>query len=146
MKESKKPRGGARPGAGMPKGKVCKKTLDKEVVRELVRQRVSAEIGPMLDSQISNAKGIKYLVVRQKSSGKFLRVTEAMAKAKAGNDEEIIEVWEKYPSVQAFSELLNRAIDKPKEQLQEVKLSGSVELIQMLHAGRERAAKAKKQA
>ena len=31
-------------------------------------------------------------------------------------------MWEKDPSVQAFADLLNRALDKPKEQEQEVKL------------------------
>lgn len=139
--------GGARKGAGKPKGKKWQKTLDKEATRELVRQRVSAEAGPMLDAQIANAKGIKYLMVRQKSTGRFLRVTETMARARAGDDEEIIEVWEKDPSIQAFTDLMNRAIDKPKEQEQEIRLSGSVDmLISTLHAGRARAANAKKQA
>lgn len=128
----------------MPKGKKCRKTLEKEAARELVRQMVTRHIEPMIASQVANAIGIKYLVVRQQSTGKFLRVTETMAKAKQGQDEEIIEVWEKDPSVQAFSDLLNRAIDKPKEQEQEIKVTGSVELISSLHAGRERAAKAKK--
>jgi hypothetical protein len=34
------------------------------------------------------------------------------------NDLEIIEVWEKDPSVQAFTDLMNRTIDKPVEQVQ----------------------------
>lgn len=136
--------GGARRGAGKPKGKKWQKTLDKEAARDLVRRRVTAAMGPMLEAQISNATGIKYLVVRQKSSGKFLRVTEAMARAREGADEEIIEVWEKDPSIQAFTDLMNRAIDKPKEQEQEIKLSGSVDLIATLNAGRQRAANAKK--
>jgi hypothetical protein len=37
---------------------------------------------------------------------------------KLGDDEEIIEVWEKDPSVQAYTDLLNRALDKPAEQVQ----------------------------
>lgn len=71
----------------------------------------------MLAAQIANAQGLKYLVTRDKKSGKFIRVTEAMARAKSGDHEEIIEVWEKDPSVQAFTDLLNRALDKPAEQL-----------------------------
>ena len=42
-----------------------------------------------------------------------------MARVKLGAKEEIIEVWEKDPSVQAFTDLLNRAIDKPADQLPE---------------------------
>jgi len=84
----------------------------------------------LVSAQMAQAKGLKYLVVRDKKSGKFLRVTEAMAKAKADaldeESEEQIEVWEKDPSVQAFSDLMNRAIDKPKEQEQEVVHSGGL--------------------
>ncbi len=126
-------RGGKRPGAGRPKGK---QTLEKEALREIVRRRVARELKPLLDAQISNAKGLKYLVVRQKTTGKFLRVTEAMARVRQGAEDEdgteTIEVWEKDPSVQAFTDLLNRAIDKPKEQEQEIKLSGSVEVVNIL--------------
>lgn len=89
--------------------------MDKLAAREFVRQKVTEALGPLLAAQIANATGLKYLVTRDKKTGKFIRVTEAMAKAKEGTDEEIIEVWEKDPSVQAFTDLLNRAIDKPAE-------------------------------
>jgi hypothetical protein len=39
--------------------------------------------------------------------------------------QEIIEVWEKDPNVQAFMDLMNRCIDKPKEQKQEVEVAGN---------------------
>jgi len=130
-------RGGSRKGAGRPKGA---QTLEKEALRELVRQRVAKELGPMVDAQIANAKGIKYLVVREKATGKFKRVAENAA-ASLDPEEEIIEVWEKDPSVQAFTDLLNRTIDKPAEQLQEIKLSGEVNLVSRLHAARTRLAK-----
>ena len=81
--------------------------------------------------------------MRDTKTGKFLRVTAPMAKAKLGEDEEIIEVWEKDPSVQAFTDLLNRALDKPKEQGQEIKLTGSEDLIAKLHAARARMAKSR---
>ena len=111
--------GGRRPGAGKPKGHKAVRTLEKEAARELTRQRVTQALEPMLAAQIAHATGIKYLVVRQKKTGKFVRVTEAMAKQKQAlaDDEEIIEVWEKDPSVQAFTDLMNRAIDKPAEQV-----------------------------
>lgn len=107
------PRGGKRPGAGRKKGP---QTLEKEAAREIVRRKVFAELGPMLASQISNAKGIHFLVVRDKKTGKFLRVGKGRAEA-LKPEEEIIEIWEKDPSVQAFTDLMNRAIDKPAEQM-----------------------------
>lgn len=127
----------------MPKGYKTKKTRSKEAARELVREVITRHLEELLAAQIANAKGIKYLVTRQKSTGKFIRVTEAMAKINLGEDEETIEVWEKDPSVQAFTDLLNRAIDKPREQEQEIKLSGEGEMIAKLLAGRQRAAKAR---
>jgi hypothetical protein len=104
---------------GRPKGSRNKATIraafDKELLREELRLRVREELLPMLDAQIANAKGIKYLVVREGKTGKFLRVTESMAKAKLGKGEEIVEVWEKDPSTPAWTDLMNRAIDKPAE-------------------------------
>lgn len=110
----------------MPKGYVTKKTLDKLAAREALRQIVLEHMRELVSAQLANAQGLKYLVTRDKKSGKFIRVTEAMAKAKQGDDEETIEVWEKDPSVQAFTDLMNRAIDKPAEQIQEVEVKGDV--------------------
>lgn len=140
------PRGGKRPGAGKPKGYKHQSTLNKIEARELVRQAVIKELRPLLEAQIAHAIGLKYLVTRDKKSGKFIRVTETMAKARLGKDEEIIEVWEKDPSVQAFTDLLNRALDKPKEQEQDINLNvrDSDQVIARLHAARARLAKRKK--
>jgi hypothetical protein len=91
--------GGRRPGAGRKRGTRWPSTIAKEQARELVRQAITQELQPLLEAQIANAKGIRYLVVRDKRTGKFLRVTKAMARARLGRDEEVIEVWEKDPSV-----------------------------------------------
>lgn len=106
-------RGGKRDGAGRPKGR---QTLEKEAMRAIVRERVGAKLAPLIDAQISNALGVHFLVVREKASGKFLRVGKGRAE-KLKEGEEIIEVWEKDPSVQAFTDLMNRVIDKPAEQM-----------------------------
>lgn len=134
------PAGGYRPGAGRKKGP---QTLEKEAMRVLVREHVAANLLPLIHAQIANAKGIHYLVVRDKSSGKFLRVGKGRAQ-KLNPEEEIIEIWEKDPSVQAFTDLLNRAIDKPAEQPQELKLTGELTLVDRLHAARKRLADAKR--
>lgn len=114
------PRGGKRPGAGRKKGYKEKQTLDKEAAREFLRERVKARLGPMVDAQIDTACGIKYLVAREKKSGKFKRMTEADAILKLGQESEteVIEIWEKDPSTPAFTDLLNRTLDRPVEQVQ----------------------------
>lgn len=135
------PRGEKRKG-GRPKGsknkQPSKSRIGKEAAREVLREMVTARMAPMIEAQVANALGIKYLVVRAKAGGKFLRVTEAMARAKTGSAEEIIEVWEKDPSVQAFTDLMNRALDKPAEQDQTVNLN-IVGLDQRIKAARTRA-------
>lgn len=117
----KKGAGGARPGAGMPKGYVTAKvkaaTLEKEEARALLRAIVTRELAPMVEAQVANAKGVRFLMVREKTSGKFVKVGKDAAE-KLDPATEIIEVWEKDPSVQAFTDLMNRTIDKPIEQVQ----------------------------
>jgi hypothetical protein len=61
-------------------------------------------------------------------------VTESLAKAKIGQTEEIIEVWEKEPSTPAFTDLMNRALDKPKEQEQDLKVSGKLIIAHELNS------------
>jgi hypothetical protein len=70
-------------------------------------------------------------VTRDKKTGKFIRVGPAMA---GRVEEETIEVWEKDPSTLAFTDLANRAIDKPKEQPQEMKIDGHLTLEQLVAA------------
>jgi hypothetical protein len=135
----KKTHGGARPGAGMPKGHKTAKTIEKEAAREILRDLVKANLQPMVEAQVANAKGIKYLVVRNAKTGKFLRVTEAMAKLKIGKegDEEIIEVWEKDPSVHAFQDLMDRTLDKPSQPVA-VEHSGTIDVVGRLAEARKR--------
>jgi hypothetical protein len=133
-------RGGYRPNAGRKKGGRWPSTLEKVAARDAMRNGVIARLQPMLEAQLAHAQGLKYLVVRNTKTGKFLRVNEAIAQPKLGEDEEVIEVWEKDPSVQAFKDLLNRALDKPKEQEQELKITGSDDLVAKLHAARARLA------
>lgn len=121
-------RGGKREGAGRKKGP---QTLEKEALRELVRRKVARKLARMVSAQISNACGIRYLVVRQRSTGKFLRRVGATGETH-DPETEIIEIWEKDPSTPAFTDLLNRALDKPKEQEQTITLTGQVNIVTIL--------------
>lgn len=119
------PHGGKRPNSGPKKGAKYAPTLTKAEQRESHRRVIDQHVGELLEAQIQHAKGLKYLVTREKS-GKFVRVTEAMAKSRLGSEDFIVEVWEKDPSTQAFSDLMNRAYDKPKEQEQELAVTGKL--------------------
>lgn len=86
--------------------------------REFVRAQVTAALGPMLRRQIAHSMGIGHLYTRDKA-GKFTKIED-----EAEQDRLLAEgvegtnywIFTKDPSVQAFSDLLNRALDKPKEQ------------------------------
>jgi hypothetical protein len=98
-------------------------------VRELVRQHITAQELPMLNAQIAHAKGIGHLYIRDKH-GKFTkidtqaRVDELLATGEAEKD---YWIFTKDPSVQAFTDLLNRAIDKPAESVN-VEHTGGMEI------------------
>lgn len=138
------PRGGKREGAGRPAGIPNPATISKEQAREALRAIVMQHMGEMTASQIAHAKGLNYLVGRDRL-GKFKKLTseEAQKALEEGGTSEytLVEVWEKDPSVQAFTDLMNRALDKPKEQEQVINLKGSLELVDRLQAARLRVAK-----
>lgn len=107
-------KGGTRIG-GKPKGYKAPKTLEKEAAREAVRKQVIAEMTPMTAAQIAAAKGIQHFVLRDKN-GRFEKVTSEVAALAALNDPEAVyEFWTRDPSIQAYTDLMNRAIDKPSE-------------------------------
>lgn len=84
----------------------------------------------LVAAQIAHAHGLKFLVTRNAKTGKFERVSaermEALLEGKDDDALELLEVWDKDPNVQAFTDLMNRALDKPKEQEQDVHLKGDV--------------------
>lgn len=109
------PNGGKRPGAGRKKGFKFPATLDKEMAREALREMVTAQLRPLVEAQVSNALGIKYLVSRDKKTGKFIHLTEEQVAQKIASGEDVLEMWEKPPNVEAFRDLLDRTLDKPKQ-------------------------------
>lgn len=122
--------GGKRAGAGRPAGTKNASTISKEQARDALRAVIISHMDEMVAAQVAHSKGLKYLVYRDKS-GKFVKVTQEMmdAWAKGTQPEDItLEVWEKDPSVQAFTDLMNRALDKPKEQEQEHNISGELKI------------------
>ena len=137
------PRGGVRPGSGRPKGATGpqEQTIEKSKLRQALRDAYAQHMSEMMEAQFANAKGLKYLVARNAKTGKFERVTQAMLNAQLDqNDEaalERIEVWEKDPSVQAWTDLTNRVLDKPAEAV-DMHVTGEVDIVSTLQKARER--------
>jgi len=67
--------GGARPGAGKPRGVKWPSTLRKEEAREKVRQFITERLGEFLEAMADNVTGIKHLMLRDPKTGQFQRVT-----------------------------------------------------------------------
>lgn len=120
MAKAGRPKGYPKTG-GKPKGYKAPATLSKEQAREAVRLIVLKHMDGLLSAQIAHAQGLKYLVARNKKTGKFERVSaermEHLLASDSDSELETIEVWDKDPSVQAFTDLMNRALDKPAEQI-----------------------------
>ena len=120
--------GGRRPNSGPAKGTKYAPTLTKAEQREAHRRIIDQHVHEMLEAQVAHAKGLKYLVTRDAKTGKFVKVTKEMAEKRLGDEDFLVEVWEKDPSTQAFTDLMNRAYDKPKEQEQELQVQGKIVL------------------
>src|SRR6516165_7890857 len=113
------PLGSKRPNAGRKVGFKFPTTLQKIHARELVRQKITENLNTLIDAQIDNAQGLKHLMMRDPKTGKFERVTgDAKQIDKALKSKNAFWIYTKDPNVQAFTDLLNRAIDKPAEHIQ----------------------------
>jgi hypothetical protein len=125
-----RPKKGERvPGSGKKKGFKAPHTLQKLEARELVRQLVTRELEPMISAQIAHAKGIDHFFLRDEKTKQFKRIEDPLmieAALNAGDRDAYYWIFTKDPSVQAFSDLLNRAIDKPKEQTIDVNVEGDL--------------------
>jgi hypothetical protein len=111
--------GGARKGAGKPIGVKWPTTLRKEEAREKVREFITERLGEFLEAMADNVTGIKHLMMRDPKTGQFTRVIgDAKQIDKALKTKNTFWIYTKDPNVQAFTDLLNRAIDKPAEHIQ----------------------------
>jgi hypothetical protein len=99
-------------------GVLARKPLDhrERRSREFVRTYITHRLQPLLDAQIDNAQGLKHLRMRDLKTGQFTRVTgDAKQIDKALKSKNACWIYTKDPNIAAFTDLLNRAIDKPAE-------------------------------
>ena len=107
-------------GPGRPKGSVGTHTLDKIQAREFIRQQVTARLLPLLHAQMDAAMGISHFMLRDPKTGQFQMLTDPDQIAAALNTPGSKEgstyyIYTKDPSTPAWTDLANRAYDKPIE-------------------------------
>ena len=115
---------------GKPRGRP--KGWAKERQRQKLHEAVWAAQDALVEAQVKNALGIRYLVSRDRKTGKFTKLTEKEAEARANDkawqrDNEILEVWDERPNIQAFTDLMNRTMGKPAEHVEQT-ISGGLEI------------------
>ena len=133
--------GGRRPGAGKPKGHRAPQTLAKLEAREFARQLITAKLQPLIDAQIEHAIGIQHFFLRDETTQQFIRITNPKEIERALNQKsKHYWIFTKDPSVQAFTDLMNRALDKPAEQVEVDVTVHTDQITARLLAGRERLA------
>jgi hypothetical protein len=128
------PHGGRRPKAGRKAGFKLPATLTKEQAREALRTIVIREMDALVAAQVQNAKGLHHFFLRDEA-GRFVQVVDPKlieAALNAGDRDSYYWIHTKDPSTQAFTDLMNRALDKPKEQEQDVNLKGALRIIHEL--------------
>jgi hypothetical protein len=140
--------GGKRAGAGMPPGTITHRTADKALAREEARKLIAQHINRMMLAQVEAACGLNHFMLRDPETGQFERITDpdqiaAALNAAGASEGSTYHIWAKDPNVGAFNTLAAYYLDKPKEQVQEIEITGEAELIDALMGGRQRAAKAK---
>ena len=130
---------------GKPKGYKAPSTLEKEAARELVRKRITERLVPLIDAQIDSSIGIKHFMLRDELTGQWKRLTNPNQIIAALNHPKAREgstyfIYTKDPNSQAAREMLDRAIDRPKEQ-HDITVNATDEMVAILQQARDRAAK-----
>jgi|SRR5215510_1078957 len=116
----KKKHGGARPNSGVPKGYKHAKTITKEQAREALRTIVIEHMRELVQAQLDNAMGIRHTFLRDEQ-GRFMHLTDPKQieiALNSGDEGKYYWTYTKDPNIQAFTDLMNRALDKPTEQVQ----------------------------
>jgi hypothetical protein len=115
---------------GRPKGSQSASqhgnTLDKVLAREHLRKLVISRLEPLVEAQMRAAEGLKVAVVRR-PDGTFRRIDSPEALDQAIADGDPMDIHTLQPSTQAFTDLMNRALDKPVDAVT-VEHSGGIDI------------------
>lgn len=133
---------------GRPVGSVAQKTLEKRAAQELARARITERLLPILDAQIESAIGISHFMLRDPKDGTWARITDPEEIVKAMNHPKARQgstylIYTKDPNNSAAKDLLDRALDRPKESI-DMNVNNAEALAAKLLEGRRRAAERSK--
>ena len=127
---------------GRQKGSLNKATLDLMRERETLRQQILESRGPMTAAQIAHAQGVSYMVLRM-PDGTFARATEEkQIDAACAVGASAFKIFTQAPNPQAYSTLMAYAVDRPKEQPQDLNVKGTIDVIEVLKQRHQRRKKA----
>lgn len=136
--EKQSNRGGAREGAGRPKGQVSEISKYNAAVSRAVKAKIVNQAGQLLNAQLTLARGVSHLYRRIGSRVEIVEDPEEIAAYLADpenygtdvSDEfggdvlnakrhaEYFYITTKEPNLQAIIDLMNRAFGKPKESIE----------------------------
>jgi len=122
LEKVEKKHGGARKGAGMPKGKKTAKTVAKELELQYIRDRVAASKESLMNAQITLATGVSYLYRIDKDSKGRDKKPELVKSqweiesylSGEADPESYYYITTEKPENNALDSLFDRTIGKPK--------------------------------
>lgn len=130
---------------GRTKGTKNVATIERELdlawERELLRRQILTRRSAMTEKQMDHAEGVAYMILR-KPDGTYARATDAaQVDAACAVGASAFKIFTQAPNPQAYSTLMAYAVDKPKEQAQDLNIKADVNILDIL---RQRHAKRKK--
>lgn len=126
--------GGRRPGAGRPKGARSQSTIEKEAWNERIRARIAARADDFFEAQAQLALGVVHLLAKDKD-GQFVQVTDPEVMVRVLNSgETFYRLAARNPDGNVLRDLFNRLCGVPAPQKQQVEVSGSLSLKEIIVA------------
>lgn len=128
FEEKKNGHGGARPGAGKPKGVTNDANRENREALEKYKARVRMRLNRLINSQMALAEGVNYMYVGElddKGKMQYTQITDPDEIAEALNkgldkleDGKIYFITAKDPDGKAIDAMLDRTFGKPKETIE----------------------------
>ena len=118
---------------GRVKGVLNKATVEREKGLDVIKELVLKELGPMTEAQIAQAKGVKYMILRQ-PNGSYARATDVkQIDVACAIGAEAFEVFTAAPDTQAFRTLTEQSFGRPVQRTELTgKEGGPVEIAAVL--------------
>ena len=120
------------PGSGKPKGYKHEKTKEREIHNEMMRAALAEDFPDLYQALMQAAKGITHLMAREKD-GTWKEVTDPKVMARVLNSgESFYRLTARNPDVNALRDCFNRLCGMPVAPKQQVEVSGSLTLEQLV--------------